>query len=160
LTAFQPLAPRARLLFHVQALVRLALGWLPLALIGGGILATQTSITAGVLAASGVLSLASLMALWWPSLSFDRYGWALGDDDVRVASGVLFRRIVTIPMSRVQHVDVHQGPIEQLFGLSSVRIHTASGVGVDGIIPGLEAEDAEKLRDTLVARTAGDDDGV
>ena len=43
-------------------------------------------------------------------------------------------------------------------GLARVQIHTASGLGGDGAIPGLELDVAESLRDQLVE--VDGDDGV
>ena len=63
---------------------------------------------------------------------------------------MLIRSIVAIPTSRIQHVDTRQGPIEQWMGLARLQVHTASGVGGDGMIPGLELPVAEALRDQLV----------
>jgi membrane protein YdbS with pleckstrin-like domain len=60
-----------------------------------------------------------------------------------------------VPTNRIQHVDVRQGPLEQWLGLSRVLVYTASGMGADGVIPGLNVETAEALRDQLV-RTEGD----
>jgi membrane protein YdbS with pleckstrin-like domain len=53
-------------------------------------------------------------------------------------------------------VDVKQGPLEQWLRLARVRIHTASGIGADGVIPGLTLDQAELLRDRLV-RPSGND---
>ena len=44
-------------------------------------------------------------------------------------------------------------------GLARVQVFTASGIGGDGVIPGLALVDAEALRDQLV-QLGGGDDGV
>ncbi len=91
-------------------------------------------------------------ALWMPSVSFDRWGYHLDDSQLRIVSGVWFRRVTSIPRGRIQHVDTRQGPIEAWFGLTQLHIHTASGVGSDGVIPGLEPQVAESLRQQLLSR--------
>ena len=83
----------------------------------------------------------------------------LRDDALVVRSGVLVRSYVAIPRGRIQHVDIRQGPFEQWLGLARLQIHTASGVGGDGAIPGLEHDEARSLRDQLVDQS-GQDDGV
>jgi membrane protein YdbS with pleckstrin-like domain len=155
--SFTPLAPRARVLFHLQALVRFVLVWLPLLSCAGAFAATELGVLRAFFGAVALLFLVFVLTVWWPSLSFDRWGYALRPEELLITSGVVFRRITAIPLSRVQHVDTRQGPIEQWFGLARLQISTASGVGSDGVIPGLDLADAERLRDRLVARAQGDD---
>ena len=149
------LAPRARLLFYLQAFSRLLFFWVPTT-VGLGFAASLvvSPIYAG---AAGVvwLFLLFLAALWIPSLAFDRWSYVVRDEDLLIARGVLVRAITAIPASRIQHVDVRQGPLEQWLGLARIQIHTASGVGADGVIPGLNLDDAEALRDQLV-QVSGD----
>jgi uncharacterized protein len=157
----QGLAPGARWLFYLNAWLAL----LPTAalLAGGAAVAsiwlpwTVAGIGAGVL-----FFLQFLAALWIPWLSFERWRWELRSDALIVSHGVLFRERTAIPLGRVQHVDVRQGPLETWFGLARIQVHTASGaLGADGMIPGLRLTVAEQLRDALVARVqAEEDDGV
>jgi membrane protein YdbS with pleckstrin-like domain len=53
---------------------------------------------------------------------------------------------------------VTAGPIERSFGLASVHLHTAAAAS-DARIPGLEAQEAARLRDQLArlgeAKAAG-----
>lgn len=154
-----PLDPRARLLFYLQAFTRLLLFWLPASVLAAVVLSGLLSLLAGVAIAAGLFFVLFLVAVWYPSLAFDRWGYAIGDDEVLIGRGVLLRRVTAIPTNRIQHVDTRQGVIEQWIGLARVTIHTASGIGGDGVIPGLALEDAERLRDRLV-RLGGGDDGV
>ncbi|MCB9686131.1 MAG: PH domain-containing protein [Alphaproteobacteria bacterium] len=156
---FVPPSPRARALFHLQALSRLVLFWLPAVTIAGMVGAATWSFGGSVAVGGTFLFLQALLALWWPWLSFRALGWHLGPNELLVRRGVLVRQITAIPLSRIQHVDVRQGPLEQAFGLARLHVHTASGLGADGTIPGLEPEDAERLRQELT-RSAKADDGV
>ena len=158
MTEMTGLDPRARLLFYLQSFSRLVLFWVPVC-IGGAV--------AGAIFWSGVyapmialvwLFLMFLMAVWFPGLVFARYGYTLTENELIVARGVLIRSVVAIPTNRIQHVDTRQGPLEQWMGLARLQVHTASGVGSDGVIPGLAFEVAEALRDKLVE--VGGDDGV
>lgn len=155
----QGLDPDARLLFHLRALVRLVLVHIPTsAVMGFGV----SAMGAGLWAGFGVAVLSAfaffLVALWYPSLSFDRWGYELREEELLIRRGVLFRSLTAIPTARVQHVDTRQGPLEQWFGLARVQIYTAAGMGADGVIPGLAIDVAEALRDELVKRHG--DDGV
>ncbi len=152
------LPPRARFLFHLQALTRWAFAWVPFTvMVGGGLLCWST--TGAGIAVALLLFLGFLEAVWLPSFAFERTAWLLGDDALRIRSGVWVHAEVAIPRQRVQHVDVRQGPIERWFGLAHLQIYTAaSGLGSDGSLPGLDLAVAEELRRELVSRTA--DDGV
>jgi uncharacterized protein len=80
------------------------------------------------------------------------------EDDLLVSRGVLFSRLSVIPYGRMQFIDVTAGPFERSFGLATVRMHTAAAAS-DARIPGLEAEEAARLRDRLAelgeAKAAG-----
>jgi len=158
---WNPLAPRARLLFHLQALSSLALAWVPMLGVGVAALAFWWQLTGAVLVGAAVLFVLFVWAVWFPSFQYERWGYQLRGEDLLITSGVLLRRVSAIPTHRIQHVDTQQGPLEQWLGLASVHVHTASGLGGRGTIPGLWVADAESLRDTLVARSQeAQDDGV
>lgn len=153
---FQPLDPRARLLFYLQAFSRLLLFWVPVTTVGIVVAAATVSLTMGLVAGLSWLFLQFVLALWLPAIAFQRWGYALREDDLLIRRGVIVRSVTAIPLSRIQHVDTRQGPLEQWIGLARLQIHTASGVGGDGAIPGLALEAAEALRDHLV-EVKGDD---
>ena len=81
-------------------------------------------------------------ARWW--------GYAERDEDLYIKHGALFRKLVVVPYGRMQYVDVHAGPLEQLFKIASVHLHTASP-GTSAVIPGLRADEAARLRDRLTS---------
>jgi uncharacterized protein len=77
-------------------------------------------------------------------------GYALREDDLLFRRGVLFQRLVAVPYGRMQLVDITRGPIARALGLAELKFVTAAAsTGV--LIPGLRLEDAERLRDHLVA---------
>jgi membrane protein YdbS with pleckstrin-like domain len=76
------------------------------------------------------------------------WGYAEREDDLFVKRGVLFSRLSVIPYGRMQFVDVTAGPAERLFGLATVRMHTAAAAS-DARIPGLAADEAARVRDRL-----------
>jgi membrane protein YdbS with pleckstrin-like domain len=78
------------------------------------------------------------------------WGYAERDEDLYIRHGVMFRTLVVVPYGRMQYVDVHAGPLEQLFRIASVHLHTASP-GTRARIPGLPAIEAARLRDRLTS---------
>ena len=79
---------------------------------------------------------------------FRSWGYAEREDDLLVRRGVMFSRLSVVPYGRMQFIDVQAGPLERLFRLATVRLHTAAAA-TDARIPGLESEEAARLRDRL-----------
>lgn len=86
------------------------------------------------------------------------WGYAERGDDLLVRRGVMFRRLTIVPYGRMQFVDVTAGPVDRMFGLATVQLHTAAAA-TDARIPGLSRDVADRLRDRLAslgeARAAG-----
>lgn len=123
---------------------------------------------AGLLLAAAVLAVAGaptwivgilvllaglFLVVGWPWIGrrVRSWGYAEREDDLLVASGILFRRLVVVPYGRMQFVDVKAGPIDRGFGLTTVQLHTAAAAS-DATIPGLPPEVAAGLRDRLATR--------
>ena len=100
-----------------------------------------------------VVVLLALLAWGWLVIGRNARWWAYAerDEDLYVKHGVLFRALVVVPYGRMQYVDVQAGPLEQLFKIASVHLHTASP-GTSARIPGLPAEEAARLRDRLTSQ--------
>jgi uncharacterized protein len=81
---------------------------------------------------------------------FHAWAYQEREEDLVVARGVMFRRQSVVPYGRMQFVDVTAGPVERIFKLSTVKLHTAAS-GSDARIPGLEQGEAARLRDRLAA---------
>jgi hypothetical protein len=80
-------------------------------------------------------------------------GYRIEERELKVSSGIMFRRVVSVPFARMQLVEVSAGPLERAFSLASVQLHTASA-STDAKIPGLDPEQAAQLRDALASNSA------
>ena len=76
------------------------------------------------------------------------WGYLERADDLVVRRGLLFRQTTVVPYGRMQLIDISAGPVDRLFGLATVQLHTAAAA-TDARIPGLPQEEAERLRDRL-----------
>ena len=76
-----------------------------------------------------------------------------------VRRGSLLRRLVLVPLARMQSVAIEVGPVRRALGLASLRVHTVAGP-VTAVVPvaGRSEADAafERLAHEAVARAAGD----
>lgn len=95
-----------------------------------------------LLIGGGVLLLLVLVAVV-RVLEVRRLAYQLREHDLSLRSGVITHRVESLPFSRIQHVNVHRGPIERSLGLATLQVSTA---GPDISIPGLTQADAERIK--------------
>jgi uncharacterized protein len=119
-----------------------------------GIVAAIAEPSSPVLAVAGAAAAVATVAYvaGMPRLRYRVHRWEVTGEAVYAASGWLTHEWRVAPLSRVQTVDARRSPLDQLFGLSSVRITTASTSGDVGI-DGLDHRLAADLVETLTART-------
>ncbi|MEV0265159.1 PH domain-containing protein [Streptomyces sp. NPDC050617] len=145
--------PRARRWWTLQALLTFS-G--PALLTAAALLASALLFFPGALPWLGPLLLVALVApalgyLWvMPRWRYRVHAWEVGELAVYAAAGWYRRKRRIAPLSRVQTVDTVRGPLQQLFGLATVTVTTASTAG-DVTIAGLRAADAEALADRVGA---------
>jgi membrane protein YdbS with pleckstrin-like domain len=97
---------------------------------------------------AGATAVVGLLLLPFVGRRYRSWGYAEREDDLLVRRGVMFARLSVVPYGRMQFIDVTAGPLERSFGLATVRLHTAAAA-TDARIPGLEREEAGRLRDRL-----------
>lgn len=91
------------------------------------------------------------LASWW----FTRYG--IDGGDLRIDSGIVFRRSRRVRLDRLQAVDVVRPLAGRILGVSELRLEVAGGGSTEAPLAYLSAEDALALRAELLARAAGID---
>ncbi|MGD0833365.1 MAG: PH domain-containing protein [Candidatus Dormibacteria bacterium] len=102
----------------------------------------------GLGAAAAVVLIA---ILWFVERGrYRSWGYLERVDDLVVRRGLLFHRLTVVPFGRMQFIDVTAGPVDRLFDLATVQLHTAAAA-TDARIPGLRMADAAQLRDRLAA---------
>lgn len=87
------------------------------------------------------------------------WGYLERDEDLLVRRGVMIRKLSVVPYGRMQFIDVTAGPVERYFGLASIQLHTAAAA-TDARIPGLERNEAERLRDRLARLGEAESSGL
>lgn len=147
---------------HTHKLTPLVTGarFLPFALFAGFITIGQNSAGEGLFVALaitiGVVVLIALLIAGFAYVSWRRLTFWFDDQgDLRVASGVLTRTERRLQLSRLQGVDVVQPFIPRLFGLAQVTVEVAGTGDSRAQIQYLGNEDAQNLRNSVIARAAG-----
>lgn len=92
-----------------------------------------------------------------PPLVYRHMSWRATDTVIQIRRGVLWRSITDVPRSRIQHTDVEQGPLMRWCGIAKLVIHTAGARHATVDLPGLDRDEAFRLRDLLLEGT-GDDE--
>jgi uncharacterized protein len=145
----------SRRLWRMRLLETVVLGGI--AAVAAGVGAAQATVAAGVGGAAGAV-VVTVLVLRFLHNRFRSWAYQEREEDLVVRRGVAFRRLSVVPYGRMQFVDVTAGPVERLFGLATVKLHTAAAA-TDARIPGLEPQEAARLRDQLTrlgeAKAAG-----
>lgn len=76
--------------------------------------------------------------------------YAVREHDISFFSGIVFRYVSTQPTNRIQHVEVSQGPIERFANLAKLHVYSAGSAMQTCVIPGLEKDKANQLRQYLL----------
>ena len=112
-----------------------------------------------LLIVTGTLALLGLLVtVVMPQWRYRVHRWEITDTAVYTSSGWIWQEWRVAPMSRVQTVDTARGPLQRLFGLSSVTVTTASAAGpieISGLDHTMATEVADQLTESTEA-TSGD----
>ena len=99
----------------------------------------------------------AILSILFTWISYYKRGHALRDFDIIYKEGVLFNNVTTISFNRVQHCEISQGPLEQVFDLHTLKVFTAGGQSSDLEIPGLDEDSANGLKEYIVEATVRKD---
>ena len=104
----------------------------------------------------GVVTFVVVAPVW----RYRVHRWEVGAQAVYTRSGWLVQERRIAPISRVQTVDTHRGPLARLFGLADVTVTTASSAGAVRIVA-LDSEVADRIAAQLTDIAAiGDRDAT
>jgi membrane protein YdbS with pleckstrin-like domain len=138
-----PLEPAYRTVMQLRGAV-----WAALLIVGGLVAEGLAPLPMG-LAIFPALAVAAWIALIGPARRYRRMGYAFSADRLRVVTGYIFQTDSMVPLSRIQHIDVEQGPILRRFGLAELQVHTAAAGDETVTVPGLLRADAEAMREAI-----------
>jgi hypothetical protein len=148
-------SPRAITWWTTQAAVEVAAVLVPLA-IANVVWAEARPWLIPIAAVVIVIGLGYLLVM--PRWRFRVHRWETTDDAVYTSAGWINQEWRVAPMSRIQTVDTERGPLQQLFGLATVTVTTASAAGalrLAGLDHAVANDLVEQLTETTQA-TPGD----
>ena len=143
---------------------------IPLQRIGGAIFTAV--IAAGSLVALTIADDGSIwlrLAVWltlvvaaavffyrWPPRAYRYTSYRVDGQGIEIGRGVYWHVVINVPRSRVQHIDVSQGPIERRYGLGTLVIYTAGSDHAKVELEGLAHSRALRIREHLLPSESGD----
>lgn len=93
-----------------------------------------------------IILTAILDSFVWPFLEYQQWKYGIFKDKIELIKGIIVRKKIIIPISRIQNLKIEQGPIQRIYKISSINIITAGGCHV---IPAIPVEEAEMISERL-----------
>jgi len=93
-----------------------------------------------------------LVAIWIPA-AFKALEYTIDEDGVKMKGGVVWKKYVTVPYSKITNVDITRGPLQRLFNIGTIHVQTAGAAGKQGEKAELKLagiRDLEKVREVIV----------
>lgn len=101
--------------------------------------------TVGMVIACGIVGIVSLIAI----VRYLTFRYRIADGELVVSEGLISRKVRTVPIDRIQNVDLLQNVFHRLLRVAEVRVETASGTEPEAILRVLSMADVEKLRSEI-----------
>ncbi|MFB6230909.1 MAG: PH domain-containing protein [Salinibacter sp.] len=91
----------------------------------------------------GVFALPVIFLRYW------RFSYRITPKQVVIQSGVLNRKNRSIPIERVQNIQIERNLVARLFGIAKVKIETAGSSGTEGSLEYVHRSEARKIRQVV-----------
>jgi uncharacterized protein len=98
-----------------------------------------------------VILLMAYLVWYVPKRRYARWGYDMSNDRLRVSRGYMFYSDTVVPLGRIQHIDVDQGPIQRWYDLATLSVYTAGSHDDTVSLPGLLHADAIAMREAIRA---------
>ena len=92
----------------------------------------------------------------WPEVEHRHASYRVAGQGIEIRRGVVWRKVINVPRSRVQHTDVSQGPLERAHGLGTLVLYTAGTHHARVNLSGLDHATALRIRDHFLVGDADD----
>ncbi len=83
-----------------------------------------------------------LSYIFIPAFKYKRRKYLITPDRIEIIKGIIFQSQELIPISRIQHITVSEGPLLRRYGLATLEVNTA---GSEFDIEGLSKQDASLI---------------
>jgi membrane protein YdbS with pleckstrin-like domain len=80
---------------------------------------------------------------------FRQRKYAVREKDISYKSGIFFKKLTTVPFSRVQHIELDEGPLSRFFKLVALSVYTAGDSRDDLEIKGISKKEALEIKEFI-----------
>lgn len=101
----------------------------------------------------GIAVLGLLLAIWWTVLPFLRWRtttYSLTDRRLVTRSGILHKKSVDLPLSRVDEISSARSLLDRVLGCGTLHVRTASDAGVIALVDVPEVEHVHRTMTQLL----------
>lgn len=111
-----------------------------------------------LIAVAAIIGLGVLI-ITYQFFAIPKKGVCLRSHDLHFTSGLIFRKVISQPILRIQHVELKRGPIERLFDLATLQVFSAGGATHTFEIPGMTEQSANSIRQFILSHKDTQQDG-
>lgn len=121
---FKP-EPQVKRLWHLINFIIMAF----MVLIAVLIMLVARTFWAPAIVLTGIIILDAFY-IWYIGAYYKSLDYRIEPDGVKANRGVFWRKKTTVPYRKITNVDITQGPLERLYGLSTIHVQTAGASGL------------------------------
>lgn len=94
-----------------------------------------------------------------PFIEYKQWGYCITDEKVEFKHGIYYKKKIIIPISRIQHLTIKQGPLQKKFRLATLEIYTAgSSHSIEAILMSEAECIAERLNKEVLMVSKDEED--
>lgn len=108
----------------------------------------------------GVWLIAMIIIPIWIPAAFRALEYTIDEDGVKMSGGVVWKKHVTVPYSKITNVDITRGPLQRYYKIGTIHVQTAGSGGKQGEKAELKltgVRDLEKIREVIIENIKGID---
>ena len=162
----EKLHPGARWIFRVRAYSLFFVPIIFLIVFGFSFLKMLSEILFSgvfIIAFGSMIFLLIIFGEIYSRMAYNRWFYEFTKRELKIESGIIFKKYRSIPYQRIQNAEIHRGIIARMFGFSTLEIHTAGYSGMhsrygrakaEGHIPAVSIIAAEKIREFVMDKIA------
>ena len=101
-----------------------------------------------------------ILVLIWIPAAFRVLEYTIDEDGVEMSGGVVWKKHVTVPYSKITNVDITRGPLQRYYKIGTIHVQTAGAGGKQGEKAELKLtgiRELEKVRSVIVENIKGID---
>ena len=96
------------------------------------------------------VAILGLINTWYNHASDQAKSYSLRALDLHYVSGLFFIKVVSQPITRIQHIELKRGPMERRVGIATLQVFSAGGDMHTFQIPGLPIDTAQQIRQFIL----------